>query len=347
MRQRPACAAGFRFPEIGGFLYACAQNGQTVCENVRKIHAKGGPAVSRLPRRRGRLHLPARCLPLCLGLALCLLCVSSCRERPFPPARPIHVFTREEGSGTRTAFEELFGLLETDPDGGRLSLTRREAVVARSNGVVLSGVSTDPAAIGYLSLGSLNSAVRALPIDGELPTAEAVRTGRYPAARRFYLVTRDGLSGPAADFLRFVFSQEGQRVVAQAGYVPVCNGEPFVPGDVQGKTVLVGSSSVSPVMEQLRDAYLAGNPGADIEIQTSDSASGIRSAAGGGCDFGMVSRELSADELALGLTATAVALDGIAVVVHPENTVPGLSSAQVRGIYLGQAAVWRDAGAVP
>ena len=292
-------------------------------------------------RRLRPYRWPACCLLLC-G---CLLC-SSCRERPFSPEREIHVFTREDGSGTRTAFEELFGLLEIDPDGKHASLTQPEAVVARSNGVVLSGVSADPAAIGYLSVGSLNHTVRALPIDGEMPTEEAIRSGRYPAARPFSLVTCGALSAPAADFLRFVFSREGQNTVSSAGYVTVCDGAHFVSSGVSGKVVLVGSSSVSPVMEKLREAYFLLNTAVNIEIQTSDSSSGIRSVAGGDCDFGMASRSLNAGERAQGLEEHSIALDGIAVVVHPENTAAGLTSGQVRDIYLGKAVFWQDAGVV-
>ncbi len=287
-----------------------------------------------------RLRLELTCTVLC-G---CLL-FSACREKPFSPEREIHVMTREDGSGTRTAFEELFGLVTVDADGKKGSLTMPEAVIARSNGVVLSGVSSDPAAIGYLSVGSLNETVRALRIDGELPTEDAIREGRYKAARPFSLVSTGDLSAAAKDFLRFLYSEEGQNTVSSAGYVRVCDGERFAGDAVTGNVVLVGSSSVSPVMEKLKEAYFLFCPDVDVEIQISDSSSGIRSAADGACDFGMTSRSLNEGEIRRGLKEHSVAMDGIAVVVHPQNTLTELTSEQVRDIYLGKAVRWQDAGA--
>ena len=277
-------------------------------------------------------------------LGLCLL-FTACREPAFSPDRKIHVMTREEGSGTRTAFEEIFGLQEQTGDGKNGSLTHTEAVVARSNGIVLAGVAADPAAVGYLSLGSLDQSVRALRIDGEEPTEDAIRSGKYPVVRAFSFVAKGELSPPASDFLNFVFSRQGQEIVSGTGYVRVSGGGVYDSGRMEGKLVLVGSSSVAPVAEKLKEAYGIFQPSVDVEIQVSDSTSGVRSADGGTCDFGMTSRKLNEGEQARGLREYAIALDGIAVVVHPDNSITEMTSEQVRSIYTGEAQSWRDAGA--
>lgn len=257
----------------------------------------------------------------------------------------INVASREEGSGTRSAFVELFGVETESPDGKMTDATTATAIVTNSTSVMLTTVAGDPAAIGYISLGSLNDTVTALEIDGVAATTDNVRSGDYPIQRPFNIVTKDTVSDAAQDFINFIASAEGQAVVGENRYIPVMNtAQPFSSNDAEGKVVVAGSSSVSPVMEKLKEAYGAVNPDVSIEIQTSDSSTGISSAIIDICDIGMASRELRDSELSEGLTSQAIALDGIAVIVNNGNAVKALTIEQVRGIYLGETTDWSEVG---
>jgi phosphate transport system substrate-binding protein len=271
-----------------------------------------------------------------LLLALCF-CFFSCGAELFSPESEIHVFGREEGSGTRDSFEIQFGLRG---ENGR-TLTAKDAIVARSNGVVLFGVSSDPAAIGYLSMASSGEGVRTLAIDGVFPSEETVKSGDYPATRPFSLVTHGESEGVSKDFLSFVLSDMGAEIISQMGYVPLSQGhyEATVEG---GELILVGSSSVAPLAERLRERYLQLIPNARIEIQSADTASGIRSVRDGTCDFGMVSRALSEEELADGLRENPIAADAIVIAVHPKNPISEISSESVRGIFSGEVRNWKE-----
>ena len=250
----------------------------------------------------------------------------------------ITVISREDGSGTRGAFIELFKIEERDGSGKRVDKTTKEAVISNRTDIMLSAVAGNPAAIGYVSLGSLNNTVKALNIDGNAASIANVENGSYKITRPFNIAVK-GNAGPAArDFIAFILSREGQAVVAK-GYIPVAANAPSYTGSSSGRVVLAGSSSVTPVMEQLREAYLARNPNAVIEIQMSDSSTGIKAAVDGTCDIGMASRELSDTEKAQ-LTPTVIAIDGIAVIVNPGNPLAGLSSAQVKQIFTGELSSW-------
>lgn len=298
----------------------------------------------------------ARVLVLGLAAAVAAVALVGCagtaaaRVAGEEGALPIHVYAREDGSGTRGAFVDQLGIRQEDADGQRVDRTVLDAAVTNSTFVMLSSVAGDPGAIGYASLGSLlpDSAVRIVPVDGVAPTADAVRDGSYPVTRSLTLVTGGNVSPEAAGFLAFVQSDQGRRVVEDAGYVAVPGGQvPGEPGivgssDAAGKVVVAGSSSVAPVMEQLAGAYEALNPGAKVEVQQSDSTTGVAMALAGTCDIGMSSRDLAASEEAAGAVALPLARDGIAVIVSPSCPVDGLSSAQVRAIYLGVVTDWAD-----
>ena len=257
--------------------------------------------------------------------------------------RLISVYSREEGSDTRGAFVELFGLEEKREDGTKVDLTTFDAIVTNSTAVMMTSVAGDENAIGYISLGSLNDTVKALVIDGVEPSAATVKDGTYAIARPFNIVTCGDLSEAAADFVAFILSQEGQAVVEKNGYVAVDEkAEPFVAGKAQGKVVVAGSSSVTPVMEKLAEAYAEKNPQVTVEVQQSDSTTGVTMALDGTCDVGMASRELKESEVADGAQATVIAQDGIAVVVAPDAAVNELTSEQVKAIYLGDVTSWNN-----
>ena len=254
----------------------------------------------------------------------------------------ITIVSREDGSGTRGAFVELFEI-EEEVDGEKVDMTTEAAQITNSTSVMLTTVSGDEYAIGYVSLGSLDDSVKALKIDGAEATAENIKSGTYKVSRPFNIATKEGLDNEvAADFISFIMSEEGQKVIADEGYIPVDDVQAYEGTQPSGKAVVGGSSSVSPVMEKLAEAYKAVNPNAEIELQTSDSTTGMTSAIDGSYDIGMASRELKDEELSQGLTATVIATDGIAVIVNKANTMDDMTSDQVKAIYTGEAISWSD-----
>ena len=259
----------------------------------------------------------------------------------FDTSKEISVNSREDGSGTRGAFIELFGVEEKAADGTKVDNTTVEANITNSTAVMMTSVAGDPYAIGYISLGSLNDTVKAAKIDGAEATTENVANGSYKVARPFNIVTKDGLSDVAKDFVDYIMSAEGQDIIEQNGYIKIDqNAAAYAGSKPEGKIVVAGSSSVSPVMEKLKEAYLAVNTNVDIEIQTSDSTTGVTSTQEGICDIGMASRDLKDTET--GVTATTIAQDGIAVIVNNENPVENLTSDQVKSIFTGETTVWAD-----
>ena len=260
----------------------------------------------------------------------------------FDANRDITVVTREEGSGTRSGFIELFGIEVKNADSTKKDMTTKEAITADKTDIMMTNIAGDPYAIGYCSLGSLNSTVKALRIDGVEPTAENVKNDTYKIWRTFNIAVKSEVSEITQDFVDFILSKEGQEVAIARACIAIDDNAPaFESSKPSGKVVVGGSSSVTPLMEKLREAYLAINPNATIEVQMSDSSEGMKGAAEGKYDIGMASRELKDSELAE-LTGIAIALDGIAVVVNNTNLLDGLTSAQVKDIFTGAALSWSD-----
>ena len=279
-----------------------------------------------------------------ISIMLAALIFAGCggnKKAGFDKNRTISVVSREDGSGTRGAFIELFGIEEKDASGNKKDKTTKEAIIANKTDVMLTNVSGDKYAIGYVSLGSLNNSVKALKIDGVEATVENVANGTYKVARPFNIATKEEVSDVTQDFINFILSAEGQNVVAD-GYIKISSqAEPFTSNNAKGKIVIEGSSSVTPVMEKLKEAYLAVNPNVNIEIQLSDSTSGMNAAINGTCDIGMASRELKDREKAE-LRATAIALDGVAVIVNPENPADNLTSEQIKSVFTGEITKWSE-----
>ena len=269
-------------------------------------------------------------------------CAGSGGNQGFNAEREIYVVSREDGSGTRGAFIELFGIEYKNEDGTiRKDLTTKEAIIADKTDVVMTNVSNSPYVIGYISLGSVNDTVKALQVDGVSISVENIQSGAYKIQRPINIAYKE-LTEPAEDFIDFILSQEGQSVVAANDYVPVKENAPHYSGNMpSGKIVVAGSSSVTPVMEKLREAYLVLNPGVTIEVQLSDSTAGMNAAINGTCDIGMASRDLKESEKAE-LTGLAVALDGLAIVVHNDNPLQGLTSEQIRSIFTGETTRWSE-----
>ncbi|MGM9640972.1 MAG: substrate-binding domain-containing protein [Faecousia sp.] len=260
----------------------------------------------------------------------------------FDKTKEIGVITREEGSGTRGAFIELFGIEQKNEAGEKVDHTTPSAVTTDATSVMMTTVAGDPYAIGYISLGSLNGTVKAIEIDGVMPSVETIKSGAYKIARPFNIATKEGLSEVAQDFIDFIMSADGQKVVEDNGYISVSDAPAYAGSMDSGKVVVHGSSSVTPVMEKLKEAYLAKNPNVNIEIQQSDSSTGMADAIDGTCDIGMASRDLKDSELEKGLTATAIAIDGIAVIVNNDSPVTGLTAEQVAEIFMGNVTVWNE-----
>ena len=258
----------------------------------------------------------------------------------FDASKTISVVTREEGSGTRDAFTELTGVLVKDGDN-KTDNTTTSAVTINSTEAVITNVKDNEAAIGYISLGSLNDTVKALKIGGVEATADNVKSGDYAVSRPFNIAYKGELSDVAKDFVDYIMSSDGQKIVSDNGYVTVSENAAYSGKKPSGKISVAGSSSVSPVMEKLAEAYQQVNTNAKVEIQTSDSSAGMQSAMGGSCDIGMASRDLK-DEEKSALKVETIAKDGIAVIVNNANTCDDLTLDQVKSIYTGETTVWSD-----
>lgn len=255
---------------------------------------------------------------------------------------PITVISREDGSGTRGAFIELFGIEVKNDAGEKVDMTTDDAEITNSTSVMMTSVAGDASAIGYISLGSLNDTVKAVKIDGAEATVDNIKSGTYKIARPFNIATKGEVSDVAQDFIKFIMSEDGQKVVEDNGYISQGNEGAYEAAGLRGKVVVGGSSSVTPVMEKLKEAYVALNPDVTIEVQQSDSTTGMTSAIEGVCDIGMASRDLKDSETEKGLTGTTIAMDGIAVIVNNDSPVEELSSDSVKGIYTGEITDWAD-----
>ena len=259
----------------------------------------------------------------------------------FNSKKAISVMSREDGSGTRGAFIELFGIEKKDSNGKKVDYTTDEAAITNSTAVMLTSVAGDRYAIGYVSLGSLNNSVKAVKIDGTVPSIANINNGTYKISRPFNIAIKKGLSGVAQDFVNFILSSEGQTVIAANKYIQVPS-KAYNSSKASGKVVVAGSSSVSPVMEKLIEAYKKVNPNAKIELQTSDSTTGVTNAINGTCDIGMASRSLKDTEKAKGVQEITIAIDGIAVIVNKENPTNNLTKTQVEQIFTGNTTKWNE-----
>lgn len=257
----------------------------------------------------------------------------------FDSKHEISVVSREDGSGTRGAFIELMGIEEKDANGNKTDKTTKEAVIAKETDIMLNQVAGNEYAIGYVSLGSLNDTVKALNVDGVEATADNIKAGTYKVARPFNIATKGEPTGLAKDFIDFILSKEGQEVISKS-YIAVDDAaEAYAGTKPSGKIVIAGSSSVTPVMEKLVEAYKAINANAEIEIQMTDSSAGMTAAAEGTCDIGMASRELKDSEKEK-LTGTQIAIDGVAVIVNAKNPATEITSEVVKDIYVGNTTTW-------
>ncbi len=282
-------------------------------------------------------------LKKCLGAVLLMAAgVGSCcfAAGKWNKKSQINVISREDGSGTRGAFIEIFGIEKKNAEGKKIDYTTEEAAITNSTAVMLSSVAGDKYAIGYVSLGSLNNSVKALQIDGAEASVENINNGSYKISRPFNIAVKDNLSEVATDFVNYILSDEGQNVIAANKYIKVKTSGSFQTNAPKGKVVVAGSSSVSPVMEKLIEAYKKINPNATLELQTSDSTTGVTNAINGTCDIGMASRSLKSSEKEKGVNEVTIAIDGIAVIVNQENPTAGLTKAQVESIFTGKVEKW-------
>lgn len=249
----------------------------------------------------------------------------------------ITVVSREDGSGTRGAFTELMGIEEDGTDN-----TTNSAQITNSTSVMMTTVEGNPYAIGYISLGSLNDTVKAVTVDGVEATVENVESGEYTVSRPFLVCTTEDISELGQDFMNFIMSDEGQAIVEEEGYIPRETTGAFTSNGASGDLTVGGSSSVTPVMEKLAEAYEKINTGANVSVQQSDSTSGAENTISGVYEIGMCSRDLTEEEQSKGLTPTTIALDGIAVIVNKENAVSNLKTDQIKQIYTGEITDWAD-----
>ena len=257
--------------------------------------------------------------------------------------KSVVLISREEGSGTRGAFVELFGIEMKNAEGKKVDFTSEEADITNSTEVMLTSVAGNKYAIGYVSLGSLNKTVKALKIEGVSPSVSSIKNGTYKISRPFNIVTKQtGLSENASDFIRFILSSDGQAIVEANGYISATQNPAYMATGKKGKITVAGSSSVTPVMEKLAEAYEKLNPEIKIEVQMSDSTTGVNSALNGVCEIGMASRELKDSEKAKGALQIKIAIDGIAVIINKENPTESASIQSVKDLYIGTISKWGD-----
>ena len=255
----------------------------------------------------------------------------------------ITVISREDGSGTRGAFVELTGVEEKDSSGNKTDNTSKDALICKSTDVVLTQVSGDKNAIGYISFGSLKDTVKALKVEGVEPSTATIESGDYKIVRPFNIAVKDGLSDAAQDFENYILSKEGQAVIADNKYIEINkSADAFTSNGSEGKVTVSGSSSVTPVMEKLAEAYQKVNANVTIDVQQSDSSTGVKDAINGTSDIGMASRDISDDEISQGVTSVTIAQDAIAIVVNKDNTVDDLTLDQIKAIYVGDTTTWAD-----
>lgn len=276
-----------------------------------------------------------------LGAILATSICSVYAAPKFNSKKSITVLSREDGSGTRGAFIELFGIEKKDTSGKKVDYTTDEAAITNSTAVMLASVAGDNYAIGYVSLGSLNDSVKAVKIDGADATVSNINNGSYKISRPFNIAVKEGLTPVAQDLVNFILSDKGQKVIAANKYIQV-TAKSYISSKASGKIVVSGSSSVSPVMEKLIEAYKSENPNAKIELQTSNSTTGVTNAINGTCDIGMASRSLKDSEKSKGVQEVTIAIDGIAVIVNKSNPTENLSKAQVEQIFTGKTLKWNE-----
>lgn len=273
---------------------------------------------------------------------LSFLFSAGAKEKTFDFSKSVMPLTREEGSGTRGAFIELFGIEEKDQSGKKVDRTNDSFPVTDSTTVMMQSVSADLYSIGYISLGSLNDSVKAVKIDGVRPSVENIKNGSYKISRPFIVATKEDVKSEVEDFLSFVLSSNGQEIVEKNGYISNENTLPYKGKVNGGKIVISGSSSVSPLMEKLKEAYNALNPSVKIELQQSDSSSGLQDAIDSSSDIALSSRELKESELKKGLIPIVIAKDGIAVIVNNANPVDNISKEMIKEIYVTGEMKWSD-----
>lgn len=269
--------------------------------------------------------------------------VSASAGSDFDSSKDITVVSREDGSGTRGAFIELMGIEKKNDAGEKVDYTTEDANITNSTSVMMTTVAGNEYAIGYISLGSLDDSVKALKIDGAEATVDDIKDGTYKVARPFNIVLGKETSDVAQDFINFIMSKEGQSVISENGYIGSDDAAEFASNGATGKIVVAGSSSVTPVMEKLKEAYNAVCQNVEIEVQQSDSTTGVTSTIDGICDIGMASRDLKDSEKEAGVTSQTIAMDGIAVIVNNSNPTEELSSETVSKIYTGDITTWADA----
>lgn len=270
-------------------------------------------------------------------------------------AEQIRPITREMGSGTRSAFVDIFDI-KAHRGGKKIDAISQKAEVTNSTGVMILSVSNAKNAIGYISLGSLNERVKALKIDGVAPSVANVGNKSYKIVRPFNVAfKRDSKNALIADFLRFTQSKNAVQIIQKAGYIALPSDNQntlkgtktspqsdYKSQDLQGKLVIAGSSSITPLMEKLQEAYIALNPRAEVEILQSDSTMGINATSENIADIAMVSRELTKGEIARGLVVQVLAMDALVVIVNKNNALENLGADAIRQIFLGQITKWSE-----
>lgn len=248
----------------------------------------------------------------------------------------IHVISREDGSGTRGAFVEITEILSKNENREKVDNTTIDAIIQNCTDAVMTTVAGDKDAIGYISLGSLNDTVKAVNVNDVEPTVDNVKSGKYPLQRPF-LIAYKSLNPTTEDFIKYIMSSDAKEIIEQNGYVSSAGEEKYTVQNLSGSIVISGSTSVTPLMEKLIEAYNVFNPDVDIELQSTGSSAGIADVTNDAADLAMSSRNLKDEEK---LESQTMAIDGIAVIVHKDNALSNISMEQLKQIYIGELTDW-------
>lgn len=264
-------------------------------------------------------------LPLA-GLAACA------NGEGFDSSKSITVITREDGSGTKSAFMEILGLK------GKADV--EDAIIQTGTAAVMQEVSSNPYAIAFDSLGYVTDEVKKLNVDGVEPTIANIKSGSYTISRPLNVVYKEETiknSSLFSAYLAFLKSSDAQSIISAEGYVSVSdNATAYAKDDSLSGTIdIAGSTSLKPLMEKLAEEFETSQPSVKINVAGGGSGTGYANGENGTSDFGMISETFSSAKAASCVYYT-VAKDGIAVIVNKRNPLATISKTDLSNVYDGE-----------
>jgi len=246
----------------------------------------------------------------------------------FDISRNISITTREDGSGTKTAFMELIGLKgKADP---------ANVVIQTGTAGILTEIKGNPTAIAYESLGYVTSDVKMLNVDGVEATVANIKSGTYKISRPLSVVYQEDTLDDAVNtaFFNYLKSNDAQAIISDKGYVSVIDNAPAytIDGSLSGSIDISGSTSLQPLMADLAAAFEDLQPNVSVTVSGGGSGTGYGNANDGVSEFGMISEEFALEK-APNCTHYVVCKDGIAVIVNNANPLDNITMDELMNIY--------------